>query len=86
MEYWGAVIIYGWGVGANPKNVSFCINYRKVPSLDYLQNNHYPLFIHLSIVNPLVFYLSIHYPVINGYLEFSSESVDILFFWKTRLM
>ncbi len=48
-----------------------------MPSLDYPQNNHYPLFIHLSIVNPLVFYLSIHYPLIHGYLEFSYRQ-----YWK----
>ncbi len=54
-----------------------------------------PLFIHLSIVNPLVFYLSIHYPVIHGYLEFSnrdsrimhliSNFVPIFFFWFFKL-
>ncbi len=53
--------------GNQPADVS----YRKVPSPDYPQNNHYPLFIHLSIINPSFFYLSIHYPVIHGYLEFS---------------
>ena len=32
----------------------------------FCDHNHNPLFIHLSIVNPMVFYLSIHYPVIHG--------------------
>ncbi len=48
--------------GNKPAGVSLT----EVPSPDYPQNNHYPLFIHLSIVNPMVFYLSIHYPVIHG--------------------
>ncbi len=52
----------GWYTGwKKPVGVSLT----EEPSPEDKENNHYPLFIHLSIVNPLVFYLSIHYPVIH---------------------